>query len=81
MITKRERCVVHALWFIAMVAFVTGIAPCRAGTLMWTNTAGGDWNASPNWSPNQVPASGDTVVITNAGTYTVTNTSSTTLAI
>ena len=56
-----------------MVIFVTGIAQCRAGTITWTNTAGGNWSASTNWSANQVPVSGDNVVITNAGTYIFTN--------
>jgi hypothetical protein len=40
-------------------------------TLVWTNTAGGNWSTAENWSPNQVPAVADDVSITNAGTYTV----------
>lgn len=43
-----------------------------ATTLVWTNTAGGHWNATNNWSPNQMPGAADTVLITNDGTYTVT---------
>src|SRR6185369_7618224 len=43
-----------------------------AGTLVWTNTAGGAWTNAANWSPNQVPAAADEAFITNAGVYTVT---------
>ncbi len=45
----------------------------RADTLVWTNTSGGDWYSSTNWVPPQVPVAGDDVVITNSGTYTITN--------
>jgi hypothetical protein len=44
----------------------------RAAQIVWTNTAGGNWNAATNWSPNQVPGSADDAVITASGTYTVT---------
>jgi hypothetical protein len=43
----------------------------HAATILWTNTAGGLWNIPANWSPNTVPGSGDTVYITNAGSYAV----------
>jgi photosystem II stability/assembly factor-like uncharacterized protein len=43
----------------------------RAADIVWTNLAGGNWSASTNWSPNQIPSSADHAVITNAGTYTV----------
>src|SRR5262245_25538482 len=57
-------------------------APSRASaaTVLWTNTAGGNWSAATNWSPNSVPASGDSVFITNAGTYAVAIDVSPTLA-
>ncbi|HEU5396671.1 MAG TPA: hypothetical protein VFV81_05850, partial [Verrucomicrobiae bacterium] len=48
-----------------------------AATIVWTNTAGGDWSNPLNWSPNYVPgqlnalSSSDDVLITNAGTYRV----------
>jgi hypothetical protein len=45
----------------------------RAADIIWTNTAGGAWDVAANWSPNQVPAGADTAWITNAGVYTVTN--------
>ena len=48
------------------------LVPVRAATVVWTNTAGGNWSVATNWSPNAVPASGDTVIITNDGTYAVT---------
>jgi len=43
----------------------------RANTIIWTNTAGGGWSEAINWSPNQVPGSGDTVLVTNDATFTV----------
>jgi len=54
--------------------FAGGVA--RATVVVWTNTAGGMWNNMNNWLSNQVPVAGDDVVITNVGTYTVTNSSS-----
>jgi hypothetical protein len=44
----------------------------HATTIIWTNTAGGDWSVAANWSPNQVPGSSDSALITNNGTYTLT---------
>src|SRR6185295_2391442 len=35
----------------------------------WSNAAGGNWNTAGNWTPSGVPASGDDVSITLAGTY------------
>lgn len=43
-----------------------------ADVIIWTNTNNGNWNAAANWSPNQVPATNDIAIITNAGSYTVT---------
>ena len=40
--------------------------------IIWTNTAGGNWSDTNNWSPNQTPGSGDVAVITNDASYTVT---------
>ncbi|MGA3265740.1 MAG: hypothetical protein ABSE16_02840 [Verrucomicrobiota bacterium] len=54
-----------------MAAWLTAIST-HAAIITWTNTAGGNWSLTNNWSPNQVPASSDTAVITNAGNYTVT---------
>ena len=44
----------------------------QAVTITWTNLSGGNWSAAANWSPNQVPASSDSALITANGTYTVT---------
>src|ERR1700733_13866330 len=43
----------------------------HASTIVWTNTVGGGWNEATNWSPNEVPGSGDTVLVTNDATFTV----------
>jgi hypothetical protein len=54
------------------------ISSAGAATVSWTNLNGGNWNVATNWSPNQVPGSADTALITAAGAYTVTlNTSPT----
>ena len=58
--------------FIAALVLALGTNTVRAATIVWTNAAGGNWNAAINWSPNQVPAAADNAVITNSGTYTVT---------
>ena len=54
--------------------------PGRAAQITWTNTSGGNWSGTANWSPNQVPLSADTAVITNAANYTVTMDVSPTIA-
>jgi collagen type I/II/III/V/XI/XXIV/XXVII alpha len=33
-------------------------------TVTWTSGTSGDWNAAADWSPQQVPQSGDTAIIT-----------------
>ena len=43
-----------------------------ADTIVWTNSAGGNWSVASNWSPNEVPGSSDDAYITTAGVYTVT---------
>ena len=77
--TKLEKAVVHPVWFLATIIFAAGTMQCRAATVTWANTNGGDWNVATNWSPAQVPVSGDDVIITNSGTYTITNASNVTL--
>lgn len=63
--------------FAISVALLTAFQICRADTIVWTNTAGGNWSDAANWSPNVVPGqsdsggSADDVLITNDGTYTV----------
>jgi hypothetical protein len=62
---------------VLSVALLTAFQICRADTIVWTNTAGGNWSDAANWSPNVVPGQSDSggstddVLITNAGTYTV----------
>lgn len=58
-----------AAFFVLLASFKLG----RAATLVWTNTGGGLWGAATNWSPNLVPSGADVAIITNAGTYTLTN--------
>ncbi len=56
----------------ALLAVLTlTLSPARAATISWTNTSGGNWNNTNNWSPNQVPTASNDVFITQAGTYTV----------
>ena len=61
---------------IVLVALLMAWAMSRptihAATITWTNTSGGNWSATNNWSPNQVPTNTDNVLITTPGTYTVT---------
>ncbi|MGA2865165.1 MAG: hypothetical protein ABSF95_11870, partial [Verrucomicrobiota bacterium] len=58
--------------WVALIVWlsISGVAP--AADIAWTNTAGGNWSAPANWSPNQAPGPADNAYITNAGTYTVT---------
>ncbi len=62
----------QSLRFAVAIMFLTMLCSTRALTIVWTNTAGGNWNVTNNWNPNQVPGAADTAVITNNGTYTVT---------
>lgn len=41
-------------------------------TNRWTNAAGGNWVTDANWSAGRAPLATDSVVIDQAGTYTVT---------
>jgi len=52
-----------------------------ATVFVFNNVGGGDWNTSANWTPNGVPAAGDTAQITSGGTYTVSTTQNETIAI
>ncbi|MHC1766506.1 MAG: hypothetical protein AB9869_19750 [Verrucomicrobiia bacterium] len=48
------------------------ILSAHAEVVVWTNPAGGNWNAAANWTPSRVPGPGDSAVITNTGSYEVT---------
>lgn len=41
-------------------------------TLTWTTIGPGFWNTASNWSPAQVPTTGDTVLVNQSGAYLVT---------
>lgn len=56
---------------LTVLAFLTSLFSVNAATIVWTNTAGGGWNEAINWSPNQVPGSGDTVMVTNDVDFTL----------
>lgn len=47
------------------------VAEIQAADIIWTNNSGGNWNATINWSPNQVPGPADNALITSDGTYAV----------
>ena len=66
---------------LAVLSFgLLAILQSHAAPVVWTNTSGGNWNVAANWSPPQVPGTGDNAIITNNGTYTVTLDTSPTLA-
>src|SRR4051812_47330943 len=56
----------------AIIALVGTFTPAQAGNVIWTNLNGGKWSAVTNWSPQQIPGSSDTAIITNSGNYFVT---------
>lgn len=52
-------------------ATVTSFAVVEAATLTWDNGGiGSDLSTADNWNPNQAPAAGDTLNITNGDTVT-----------
>jgi hypothetical protein len=67
------------IYFFVLFVWLAIGSIVQAATITWANTNGGDWNIATNWTPAQVPVSGDNVIITTNGTYTVTNSSSATL--
>jgi hypothetical protein len=56
---------------LAAVLWLALGASGRPATLVWTNTAGGDWSQPANWQPNQVPGPADSAFIAAPGSYTV----------
>src|SRR5262245_61761786 len=62
------------LWLVA--ALTLAVLPAQAASITWTNASSGYWHNATNWFPNIVPGNGDAVFLTNAGTYSVTITSS-----
>jgi hypothetical protein len=59
-------------WRLWLLCLLGVFLPVKAADVFWANPAGGNWNVATNWSPVGVPAAGDNVFITAAGTYTVT---------
>jgi hypothetical protein len=57
---------------LAAAALIIAVTSAHAASIVWTNTAGGNWSDTNSWDPNQMPGSGDVAVITNDGTYSVT---------
>src|SRR6185503_2094403 len=53
---------------LLVIAFLPHLAFSAANS--WTNTSGGSWEASTNWSLG-TPSNTDSIFITNNGTYTV----------
>ena len=74
---KIKMTTISSALFAALALLLAGAVSTRAATLTWTNTANGYWNTAANWNPNQVPGSGDTAVITNAGVTVSLNSSTT----
>jgi hypothetical protein len=57
---------------LALLLVAFRAQPAQAIPISWNNAAGGNWNTDSNWNPAQVPGASDDVLITLAGTYTVT---------
>ncbi len=56
----------------AALILLAGNDAAYSTTIVWTNTAGGNWNDASGWNPNLVPGDSDNALITNAGAYLVT---------
>lgn len=67
-----------ATWLLIFCATFAALSVSASTSFVWTNTVGGNWSNPSNWSPHGVPGALDTgtntddVLITNAGTYSVT---------
>jgi hypothetical protein len=59
------------LIILSNLVLLATLLTAHSTTIVWTNTAGGNWSIAANWSPNQVPGSNDTANITTAGTYAI----------
>jgi hypothetical protein len=63
----------HTLaFYLFLITLALGSNLAHSATLTWTNTSGGNWSVTNNWSPHQLPTNSDNVMITTPGTYTVT---------
>src|SRR5579863_4376915 len=78
MVTKKlSRGILRSLLVISIM--VAGIHATHAGSIIWTNSLGGNWSDANNWSPNSVPDTNDDVYISADGTYDVSLDTSTTI--
>lgn len=59
------------LFTVMVLALLALDHQAHCATLTWTNTSGGNWSNTNNWSPHQIPTNTDTTLITMPGTYTV----------
>ena len=62
-----RHCILSSL---ALVLLSSGVS--RGGSIVWTNTAGGNWSLAGNWSTQQLPGPADDVTLVS-GSYTLTN--------
>jgi hypothetical protein len=67
----RFRLLITCLLTLATLATTAAAAQAATCSDNWTNTSGGDWNTSADWSAG-IPGSGADVCITAPGIYTVT---------
>src|SRR5665213_138037 len=65
---KTKNSHIYILMALALLA-LGSLAHCA--NITWINTSGGKWSVATNWSPNQVPGTNDSALITQPGTYTV----------
>src|SRR3984885_8362898 len=63
---------VAILVIVALSMWTPSAAHASGCTDTFTNTAGGSWNESANWSKKAPPTSEEEACITDSGTYTVT---------
>lgn len=69
---QRRNTWARAKWLLSLLLFFALPFIPSAANIVWTNTADGNWDATTNWSPHQVPGISDNAFITNNGTYIVT---------
>lgn len=70
---NRRRCIqwIHRVALSAIIAWVLSPVSLPAQTNSWTSSADGNWQDS-SWSLGVLPGPGQTILITNAGSKTVT---------
>ena len=52
------------IWRVLLTPVFLSHPGDSGATITWTKIAGGNWNQSANWQPNQMPGSGNTANIT-----------------